>query len=143
MTAGCISLVVLSVPAFLLIEPGSYTMIFPGVLFIGFMLLCFSSTMPSALPALSPIDIRNGSLAVAFNITVAVFGGTTRLIAEALVTATGSDLVPAFLLMAAGVIGGIAVFFARESACQPLPGESPMAASETEARQMVEASGRE
>jgi hypothetical protein len=75
MTAGCISLVVLSVPAFLLIEPGSYTMIFPGVLFIGFMLLCFSSTMPSALPALSPIDIRNGSLAVAFNITVAMFGG--------------------------------------------------------------------
>jgi MHS family proline/betaine transporter-like MFS transporter len=143
MTAGCISLVVLLVPAFLLIEPGSYTMIFPGVLFIGFMLLCLSSTMPSALPALFPADIHNGSLAVAFNITVTVFGGTTPLIAEVLVTATGSDLVPAFLLMAAGVIGGIAVFFARKSARQPLPDESPMAASETEAQQIVEASGRE
>jgi MHS family proline/betaine transporter-like MFS transporter len=84
MTAGCISLVVLSVPAFLLIEPGSYTMIFPGVLFIGFMPLCFSSTTPSVLPALFPTDVGNGSLAVAFNITVAVFGSTTPLIAEVL-----------------------------------------------------------
>jgi MFS transporter, MHS family, proline/betaine transporter len=137
LTAGCVSLVVLSVPAFLLIAQGSYAMIFLGVLLIGVMLLCFSSTMPSTLPALFPTDIRYGSLAIAFNVSVSVFGGTTPLIAETLVAATGSHLMPAFLLVAAGGIGGIAVFFTRESAGRPLPGELPTAASKAEAKALA------
>jgi MHS family proline/betaine transporter-like MFS transporter len=136
LAAGCVGLIVLSVPAFLLIAQGSYVMVFSGALLIGLMLLCFSSTMPSTVPALFPTDVRYGSLAIAFNVTVAVFGGTTPLIAESLVAATGSDLVPAVLLVVAGVVGSVALYFTRETARQPLPGETPTAASETEAREM-------
>jgi len=134
--AGCVSLVVLSAPAFLLIGEGSYALIFPGVLLIGLMLVCFSSTIPSTLPALFPTNIRNGSLAIGFNNAVAMIGGTTPLIAESLVSTTGSKLMPAFLLVAAGVIGGVAIFFTQESAGQPLPSESPTAANKTEAREL-------
>jgi MHS family proline/betaine transporter-like MFS transporter len=142
MATGCVALIVLSVPAFLLIAQGSYAMVFSGALLIGLMLLCFSSTMPSTLPALFPTDIRYGSLAIAFNVTVAVFGGTTPLIAESLVAATGSDLVPAVLLVVAGVVGSVALYFTRETARQPLPGETPTATSETEAREMSEETQR-
>jgi MFS transporter, MHS family, proline/betaine transporter len=133
--AGCVSLVVLSAPAFLLIAEGSYALIFPGVLLIGLMLLCFSSTIPSTLPALFPTSIRYGSLAIGFNNTVAMIGGTTPLIAESLVSATGSKLMPAILLVAAGGIGAVAIFLTQESAGRPLPGESPTAANKIKARE--------
>jgi MHS family proline/betaine transporter-like MFS transporter len=134
---GCGLLLVLSVPAFFLMAHGGYVLIFLGALLIGLMLLCFNSTLPGTLPALFPMGVRYGSLAIGYNIAVSVFGGTTPLIASSLVAATGSKLMPAIPLVVAGIIGAIAVYYTRETAGKPMPGSPPSAASQTEARELA------
>jgi MHS family proline/betaine transporter-like MFS transporter len=110
---------------------------FLGALLVGLMLLCFNSTLPGTLPALFPIGVRYGSLAIGYNVAVSVFGGTTPLIASSLVAATGSKLMPAIPLVAAGIIGAIAVYYTRETASKPMPGSPPSATSQTEARELA------
>jgi MHS family proline/betaine transporter-like MFS transporter len=135
--SGCLLLVVGSVPAFLLIRTGALGLIFAGATLVGLMLVCFSSTAPGTLPALFPTDVRAGTLSVVFNFTVSLFGGTTPLFTEALVHGTGNLLVPGFVLVVAGLIGGLSVLFLPESARKPLIGSPPLAANETEARELV------
>jgi MHS family proline/betaine transporter-like MFS transporter len=134
---GCVLLVVGSVPAFLLIRHGSLPSIFAGCLLIGLMLLCFNSTAPANLPALFHTDVRAGSLSVAYNISVSLFGGTTPLVAAALVHATGNLLVPGYYLAVAGLIGGLAVLFTPETAGKPMLGSPPTAIDEREADELV------
>ena len=134
---GCGLLLVVSVPAFLLMAHGGYVLVFLGSLLLGLTLLCFNSTLPGTLPALFPIGVRYGSLAIGYNVSVSVFGGTTPLIASSLVAATGSKLMPAIPLLAAGVIGAISVYYLREKAGKPMPDSSPSAASRAEARQLA------
>jgi MHS family proline/betaine transporter-like MFS transporter len=138
MWAGCGLLVAGSIPAFLLIRHGGdYPIRLVGVLLIGAMLLCFNSTSPSTLPALFPTNVRNFAVAIGFNVSVSMFGGTTPLIAETLVSGTGNVMVPAYILIAAGLAGAVAVWFAPEVAGKPLPGSGPSVATEEEARALV------
>jgi MHS family proline/betaine transporter-like MFS transporter len=136
---GCGLLIVGSVPAFALLRfGGAYPVIFVGVLLIGVMLLCFNSTEPSTLPSLFPTNVRYGALAISFNISVSAFGGTTPLIAEGLVSATGSAFVPAYILIIAGLVGIAAVAFTPEPAKRRLRGSGPSVESEEQAHYVAE-----
>ncbi|MFD7919345.1 glycine betaine/L-proline transporter ProP [Streptomyces sp. NPDC059740] len=132
-----IAMVVLAIPAFQLIRQGGIVLPAIGCAILGLLLVCFAGTSASTLPALFPTHLRYGGLSVAFNVSVSLFGGTTPLVASALVESTGNQLVPAYYLMVAGVIGVVSALFLRETAGQPLRGSSPMAESEDEAREMV------
>ncbi|APY88544.1 glycine betaine/L-proline transporter ProP [Streptomyces alfalfae] len=123
--AGCAGFLVLSVPALLLIRDGSLWAIGLGLGALGLLLVCFTASMPSALPALFPTKVRYGSLSIGFNISVSIFGGTTPLVVTALIGATGDKMMPAYYMMAAAVVGGIAVWHMTESARKPLPGSLP------------------
>ncbi|HTM85961.1 MAG TPA: MFS transporter [Mycobacterium sp.] len=137
---GSVLLIVGSVPAFLLIRHGgSYPLRLLGVLLIGMTLVCFYSTTPSTLPALFPTRARLFAVAIGFNISVSTFGGTTPLIAETLVSGTGNLMVPAYILMGAGVVGAITLWFTPEVAGKRLPGSGPSVATEQEADAIVEA----
>ncbi len=139
MWTGSGLLVVASVPAFLLIRlGGSHALIFIGVLLIGLMELCFDSTTPSALPALFPTGVRYGALAIAYNVSISAVGGTTPLIAQALISATGNAMVPAYMLIVAGVVGIVTLFFMPEVAGKRLPGSGPAVESEYAARELAE-----
>jgi MHS family proline/betaine transporter-like MFS transporter len=131
MWTGCGLLVLASVPAFLLMRFGGILLIFFGVLLVGLMELCFDSTTPSALPALFPTRVRNGALAISYNIALSTVGGTTPVIAQALITGTGSAMVPAYMLIFAGLVGTVAVRFMPEVAGKPLPGSGPSIERET------------
>ncbi|MGC0341137.1 glycine betaine/L-proline transporter ProP [Streptomyces sp. SLBN-8D4] len=120
--AGCAGFLFLSVPALLLIRQGSLFAIALGMGALGLLLVCFTAAMPSALPALFPTRVRYGSLSVGFNVSVSLFGGTTPLVVTALIGATGNMMMPAYYMMAAAVVGGVAVWFMTESAGRPLPG---------------------
>ncbi|MEW2388444.1 glycine betaine/L-proline transporter ProP [Streptomyces venezuelae] len=135
--AGCAGFFLLSVPALLLIRDGSLWAIALGLGALGMLLVCFTASMPSALPALFPTKVRYGSLSIGFNISVSVFGGTTPLIVTALIGATGDKMMPAYYMMAAAVIGGIAVWYMTESARKPLPGSPPAVETVAEARTMA------
>lgn len=123
--AGCIGFLVLSVPAFLLMQgPGAGAVI--GVVALCTVFVCFTAVIPSTLPALFPTKVRNGAMGISYNVTVSLFGGTTPLIVTALIAATGNKLMPAFWMMLAAAIGLIAVICIRESAQRPLPGSRQM-----------------
>ena len=131
MWTGCGLLVVASVPAFLLMRFGRvFPLVFIGVLLVGLMELCFDSTTPAALPALFPTRVRNGALAISYNIALSTVGGTTPLIAQALISSTGNAMVPAYMLIFAGLVGTVTLPFMPEVAGKPLPGSGPSVESE-------------
>ena len=139
MLAGCIALVVFSLPSIALLRIGNDASTFGGLVIMGLTLVLFSSTLPATLPAMFPTDIRAGGLSIAFNISVSLFGGTTSTVMGALVAGTGDLNWPAYYLIIAGAIGAFCVYRMRESARRPLRGSAPIVDSEREAREVVAA----
>lgn len=135
---GAIGLILLAIPALLLIGTGNLGLVFLGLIVLGVLHTCFSGTMPSALPALFATDIRYSALAIGFNLSVSLFGGTTPLMTTWLVEKSGNLLMPAYYLMGAAVIGLITVFFTRETAQKPLHGSAPAVASRAEAHKLID-----
>ncbi|MYT73541.1 MULTISPECIES: MFS transporter [unclassified Streptomyces] len=134
------AMIVLAIPAFLLIKAhGTWPPIF-GVLILSTLLACFAAPSAATLPALFPTAVRYAAMGIGFNFAVAAFGGTTPLITETLVNATGDKLIPAYYLMVAGVIGLITVKFLPESAQLPLNGSQPMVASAEEQQELIDTS---
>ncbi|WP_329492895.1 glycine betaine/L-proline transporter ProP [Kitasatospora herbaricolor] len=135
--AGCLGFLLLSVPALLLIRRGEQWGVLLGVGALCLLLTCFTGTMPASLPALFPTHVRYGAMSVGFNVSVSLFGGTTPLVVTSLINATGDRMMPAYYMMAAAVIGVVAVALMPESAGRPLPGSPPAVASPEEARELV------
>ncbi|MFE7137238.1 glycine betaine/L-proline transporter ProP [Streptomyces sp. NPDC057644] len=135
--AGSVALIALAAPAFLLIRQGGILLPALGCAVLGLLLVCFAGTAASTLPALFPTRLRYGALSIAFNISVSLFGGTTPLFVSGLVEATGNEMVPAYYLMVAGVIGLVATFFLHETAGRPLRGSGPMVETSEQARELV------
>ena len=128
-----------SIPAFLLIRfGGSYPATFIGVLLIGLMELCFDSTSPRTMPVLFPTDVRYGALAIAYTVSISTLGGSTPLIAQPLISGTGNLMVPAYMLIVAGLVGAVTLLFTPEVAGKRLPGSGPLVESEEEARSLAE-----
>ncbi|MFF4896178.1 MFS transporter [Streptomyces sp. NPDC001068] len=131
------AMILLAVPSFLLIKAhGTWPPVL-GVLILATLLACFAAPSAATLPALFPTAVRYAAMGIGFNIAVAAFGGTTPLVTEALVNATGDDLMPAYYLMLAGAIGLITVRFLPESAQVPLSGSRPMVGSRAEQRELI------
>jgi MFS transporter, MHS family, proline/betaine transporter len=134
---GSLGFLVLSIPAFLIIQGLTLAAVFGGVLLLGVLLACFTGTMPASLPALFPTRTRYAGLSIGFNVAVSLFGGTTPLVVTALIAATGSIMMPAYYLMFAALCGGLAVLFMGETARQSLKGSAPIVESEAEAREVA------
>lgn len=134
---GAGSTIVLSIPAFLLIDIGQVWSTLAGLALVAFPVTFYVANIASALPALFPTESRYGAMGIAYNFAVAIFGGTAPLIIAALIEGTGDDMMPAYYLMATSLVGGIAIFFLRESAQYPLPGSMPSVSSPEEARELV------
>ncbi|WP_299536226.1 glycine betaine/L-proline transporter ProP [uncultured Streptomyces sp.] len=135
--AGSVALIVFAIPAFLLIREGGILLPAIGCAVLGLLLVCFAGTSASTLPALFPTRIRYGALSIAFNISVSLFGGTTPLVTSALVEATDDEMIPAYYLMVAGVVGLVSTFFLHETAGKPLRGSGPMVETAEQARVLV------
>lgn len=135
---GCIGTFVLAWPCFMLIQQGSHVSIFIGLMVLAALLNCFTSTMPSTLPALFPTSIRYGALAIAFNVSVSIFGGTTPLVTAWLIETTQNLMMPAIYMMGAAAIGFITILMTHETANRPLRGSTPTAASHEEAKELLD-----
>jgi MHS family proline/betaine transporter-like MFS transporter len=134
---ACAALIVLAIPCMMLIGTGNDALIFLGLMVLGITLVCFTSTMPSTLPALFYTPVRYSALSIAFNISVSLFGGTTPLVTAWLVETTGDPLMPAYYMMGAALIGTGAMLTVKETAGMPLRGSPPAVESRAEARQLL------
>ncbi|MGR0160618.1 MFS transporter [Paenarthrobacter nitroguajacolicus] len=134
---GAGSTIVFSIPAFLLIGIGEIWSTLAGLALIAFPVTFYIANLASALPALFPTSSRYGGMGIAYNFSVAIFGGTTPFIVQGLIEGTGDDMMPAYYLMATSIVGAIAIYFLRESAQRPLPGSMPSVDTQAEARELV------
>ncbi|MGF4044534.1 MFS transporter [Paenarthrobacter nitroguajacolicus] len=134
---GAGSTIVFAIPAFLLIGIGDIWSTLAGLALIAFPVTFYIANLASALPALFPTSSRYGGMGIAYNFSVAIFGGTTPFIVQGLIEGTGDDMMPAYYLMATSVVGAIAIYFLRESAQRPLPGSMPSVDTQAEARELV------
>jgi MFS transporter, MHS family, proline/betaine transporter len=73
------------------------------------------ATISAMFPAMFPTHVRYAGFAIAYNVSTAVFGGTTPAVNQFLIDRTGDPLVPAYYMMAACVVGAVALWFVPET----------------------------
>ncbi|MDN7352061.1 glycine betaine/L-proline transporter ProP [Acetobacter senegalensis] len=134
---ACLAILLLAVPSLLLVQSHNNSLIFLGLMLLGLSLVCFTSSMPSTLPALFYTPVRYTALSVAFNLSVSLFGGTTPLVTAWLVRTTGDLMMPAYYLMGAAIIGILTMLTVRETARMPLRGSPPAVATEAEGKAIL------
>jgi MHS family proline/betaine transporter-like MFS transporter len=136
--AACLGYLMLSWPALWLLQQGQMMAILAGLLILGLCQTLFIGTTPSTLPAMFPTAIRYGGMAIAYNVSASLFGGTAPLVAESLIRITGNDYMPAYYAMLAALIGLVAVVLMRETSQQPLEGSAPTISAEEAKEQGLE-----
>jgi len=115
-----IGFVVLTVPAFMVLGSAGFLAVVLIQIVLGGLLTMNDGTLPTFLAELFPTKVRYSGFAVSFNVANAVFGGTAPFMATFLIGWSGSDLAPAWYLVAAAIISGVVVLFARETSHRPL-----------------------
>lgn len=91
----------------------------------------YSGIAPITYVQLIPVRMRGSVVGIAYNIAVAVLGGSAVFICQALIELTGDTRAPAYLLMGAAAASAIAAFALRRGSVrqiQPFP--SPVSVSE-------------
>jgi MHS family proline/betaine transporter-like MFS transporter len=103
---------VLAYPLFLLVaETQSFVGMLVTECVAAVLLALYSGVLPAMLAELFPTRIRYTGLSTAYGLSVTIFGGFAPLISAFLVRTTGSPVSPAFYVMAAGLVTGIAAIF--------------------------------
>jgi MHS family proline/betaine transporter-like MFS transporter len=126
-----VGLLVLSLPAFQLMDEG-WVLATIGLVVLGLLLVLQLGTISATFPALFPTHIRYAGFAISYNVATSLFGGTAPLINTALIDSTGDQLIPAYYMMAACVVGLIALWFAPETARASLRGTEQPSTEATE-----------
>jgi MHS family proline/betaine transporter-like MFS transporter len=119
MTAA-IGFIVLSVPAFKLMEGKTTVGIVVGFAILALLLVLMLAVVGSTFPALFPTRVRYGSFAIGYNLSTSIFAGTAPLIVDALIEATGDNTIPAYYLIIAGLVALIPIFLIPETARVPI-----------------------
>jgi len=121
LVAGSAALAFGAVPLFHLIHASDPATIFIGEVgfILGFAIL--SGGLTAANVELMPAPVRCTGLAVAYNVSLGFFGGTTPLIATWLIATTGNPIMPAYWVVAAATVSLLtAIFLIPETRFAPL-----------------------
>jgi MHS family proline/betaine transporter-like MFS transporter len=108
--ASSIGLVIVTYPLFrfLAASPTVTRLLIVEAVF-AILVATYSAVAPTMLAELFPTRVRNTALALSYNIAVAIFGGFGQLIVAWLIIHTGDVLAPAYYVLAASVVGTLAV----------------------------------
>jgi MHS family proline/betaine transporter-like MFS transporter len=133
---SAIGFIVLSVPAFLLIQAEGIGQQVLGLGIIALLQVMLQSCVSATLPAIFPTQVRFSGFAIGYNISTAIFGGTTAAVNTFVIQKTGFELFPAVYLVAAGIIGLIGIHFFNETAGRPIDGTTPPGSEDEELAEM-------
>jgi len=107
------------VPLYMLMATGLAGAIV-GFVLLGLLYVPQLATISATFPALFPTSVRFAGFAIAYNISTSIFGGTAPAMDSALITMTGDELMPAYYMMAACLVGLAALRFMPETAGKSL-----------------------
>lgn len=109
---ACVLLMVVVYPAFLMASSGSFAASVIGVLLLAVGAVLCGVVTAALLSETFPTRTRYTASAITYNLAYTIFGGTAPLMATWLITQTGSNLSPAFYLIAVSLLalaGGLAL----------------------------------
>jgi MFS transporter, MHS family, proline/betaine transporter len=116
-----VGLFVAGVPMFMLMGT-NVTGAIIGFAVLGLLYVPQLATISATFPAMFPTHVRYAGFAIAYNVSTSIFGGTAPAVNEWLVGKTGDNLVPAYYMMAACVVGAIALIKVPETTRCPING---------------------
>jgi MHS family proline/betaine transporter-like MFS transporter len=120
-SAGALAL--LAYPLMALMARGETSGIFAGQVGLALLVAANGGVLPAAMAELAPWRVRCSVLSVAYNIGVALLGGSTPLVAAWLLARSGVTLAPAMYLAAAGGLAFVGAFFLPNAARHSLTKE--------------------
>lgn len=94
-----------------------------GFILLGLLYVPQLATISATFPAMFPTHVRFAGFAIAYNISTSIFGGTAPAIGSGLITLTGDELMPAYYMMLACLVGLLALRFMPETAGKTLHGD--------------------
>jgi len=109
-----------AVPLFSLIHSTDATTVLAGQLIFTVLIGLFAGPVCATNVEQLPRHVRCTGLAVAYNLSIGLFGGTTPMIAAWLIRESGSPLAPAYYLAAACAVSFLTALTLRETANRPL-----------------------
>ena len=124
-----VGLFIAAIPMFQLMTTGTAGALI-GFAVLGLLYIPQLATISATFPAMFPTHVRYAGMAIAYNVSTSLFGGTAPLVSEWLIGRTGDNLVPAYYMMASCAVGALALVFVTETAGASLrgrgiPGQAP------------------
>jgi MHS family proline/betaine transporter-like MFS transporter len=102
--SGTIGVLLFAYPLFSLMQHDDSLNIFFGQFGFVVLMSMILGTYPATIVEMVPSRVRVSALSIGYNLCLAIFGGTTPLVAAYLIARTGDDLSPALYLMATAVV---------------------------------------
>lgn len=117
---ACVLFVLLTVPAFMLLNTADFFIVLAVELVMCFVLTINDGTLSSYLTETFPTDVRYTGFALSFNLANAIFGGTAAMISTALIAGTGSNLAPAWYMVTVAAVALVAMVLSHENSHKKL-----------------------
>ena len=121
MMTGAIGMIVLAYPLIWMMHHHNDAMILTGQIGLALVLATYIGPVPATLTEMFSSKIRVTAVSVGYNITFAIFGGTTPMVAVWLIEKQHSDLAFAWYIIAAAIISLVIVLTVKDGAHKPLP----------------------
>nr|WP_175803054.1 MFS transporter [Burkholderia anthina] len=118
-----VGLFVAAVPMFTLMTHGALGA-FIGFAVLGLLYVPQLATISAMFPAMFPTHVRYAGMAIAYNVSTSLFGGTAPIVNDWLIGKTGNTMIPAYYMMAACAIGLVALAGVIETRGCSLRGET-------------------
>ncbi len=120
LVTACVLFIVLTVPAFMLLNTADFWVVLVVELAMCFILTINDGTLSSYLTETFPTSVRYTGFALSFNLANAIFGGTAAMIGTSLIAATGSTLAPAWYMVGVSVVALVAMILSHENSDKEL-----------------------
>lgn len=120
LATAAVGYVLLSWPAFALMQTDNPVGVAAGYAIVGGLLVLILAVIAATFPAMFPTKVRYGAFAIGYNISTSLFGGTAAVLVGSLIDVTGSNYVPAYYLMLAGLVALVPIIKIPETAGVPI-----------------------
>jgi MFS transporter, MHS family, proline/betaine transporter len=114
MMLTAVAYLLLSYPLMQLMQRPEFSSIMVAQALMAVMIGFYIGPVPAVLVEMFPTRIRSTAMALAYNISAAMFGGTSPMVNEWLIKTTGTNLAIAWYLMACAVVSLVALGLYRD-----------------------------
>lgn len=113
--AGAVGFIVFSYPMLWMIVSGKLLLAMLALIIYGVLLAPVAAVVSAAIAEMFPFAVRCTASTVGYNLALTIFGGTTPIIAESLVTSTHDMYSPFWFISIIALIHLLFVFFSKET----------------------------